>query len=47
MGRCDRRNLMSDLFFGSRLQFLIDNGRVEADGPRNRLHEYAVRLAPA
>ena len=47
MGRCDRRNLVSDLFFGSRLQLLIDNGRVESGGPRNRLREYAVCLAPA
>jgi hypothetical protein len=44
MGRCGEHNPMSDLFFSSRLQFLIDAGRVEADGPRHRLREYAVRL---
>jgi hypothetical protein len=38
---------MSDLFFASRLQSLIDAGRIEADGPRDRLRDYAVRLAAA
>jgi hypothetical protein len=38
---------MSDLFFSSRLQVLIDAGRIEADGPLYRLREYAVRLAAA
>jgi hypothetical protein len=47
MGRCGERNLMSDLFFSSRLQVLIDAGRIEADGPRHRLRAYAVRLARA
>lgn len=45
MGRCDPRNRMSDLFFSSRLQVLIDAGRVEALGRRDRLREYAVRRA--
>jgi hypothetical protein len=45
MSRCDGHNLMSDLFFCSRLQRLIDAGRIEADGRRDRLREYAVRLA--
>jgi hypothetical protein len=45
MSRCDGHNLMSDLFFSSRLQLLIDAGRIEADGSRNRLREYRVRLA--
>jgi hypothetical protein len=45
MGRCDPRNRMSDLFFASRLQVLIDTGRVEALGRRDRLREYAVRRA--
>lgn len=45
MGRCDGHNLMSDLFFSSRLQLLIDAGRIEAEGSRTRLREYAVRLA--
>ena len=47
MGRCDGHNLMSDLFFSSRLQRLIDAGRIVADGRRDRLREYAVRLARA
>jgi hypothetical protein len=47
MSRCDGHNLMSDLFFSSRLQRLIDAGRIEADGSRDRLREYAVRLAAA
>jgi hypothetical protein len=44
MSRCDRHNLVSDLFFSSRLQQLIDAGRVEADGDRSRMRDYAVRL---
>ena len=47
MGRCGERNAMSDLFFNSRLQVLIDAGRIEADGRRDRLREYSVRLASA
>lgn len=47
MGRCGERNAMSDLFLTSRLQVLIDSGRIEADGPKHRLREYAVRLAAA
>jgi hypothetical protein len=42
MGRCDKQNLTSDLFFSSRLQILIDSGRVKVDGVRNRLRGYAV-----
>jgi hypothetical protein len=45
MGRCDKHNLVSDLFFTCRLQILIDAGRIRADGVRNRLRGYAVRLA--
>jgi hypothetical protein len=45
MGRCDPRNRMSDLFFASRLQVLIEAGSVEALGRRDRLREYAVRRA--
>ena len=37
MGRCDRHNLMSDLFFSMRLQLLIDRGQIEAEGPRTNL----------
>jgi len=47
MGRCGERNAMSDLFWTSRLQVLIDSGRIEADGPRHRLREYAVRRVQA
>ncbi len=46
MARCDRRNLMSDLFMSCRLQVLIDAGLVEANTARTRLRDYAVRLAP-
>jgi hypothetical protein len=47
MSRCDGHNRMSDLFFSSRLQRLIDAGRIEADGRRHRLREYRVRLTAA
>jgi len=47
MSRCDQHNLMSDLFFAGRLQSLIDAERIEADRPRDRLRDYAVRLAAA
>lgn len=47
MGRCDGHNLMSDLFFSSRLQLLIDTRRIEVQGSRTRLRDYAVRLAAA
>ena len=45
MSRCDSHNLMSDVFFASRLQQLIDAGLVEVKGRRGQLREYAVRLA--
>lgn len=44
MGRCDGHNLMSDLFFSTRMQRMIDAARIEAEGSRTRLREYAVRL---
>ncbi|MGD8555791.1 MAG: DUF3658 domain-containing protein [Chromatiales bacterium] len=47
MSRCDGHNLMSDLFFSCRLQYLIDIGRIEADGNRSRIRDYAVRLVEA
>jgi hypothetical protein len=47
MARCDEHNLLSDLFFSSRLQSLIDAGRIGADGDRSRMRDYAVRLAKA
>ncbi len=46
MCRCDGRNATSDLFLSSRLQALIDAGRIQASGPRHRLRNYAVRLGP-
>ena len=45
MGRCDRHNLISDLFFSSRLQTLIDSEHIEANGARNGLRDYTVRVA--
>jgi hypothetical protein len=45
MSRCDGHNLLSDIFSCSRLQVLIDAGRIEVDGSRDRLRDYAVRLA--
>lgn len=43
MGRCDGRNLMSDLFFARRLEALIESGHVEASAPQGGLREFAVR----
>ena len=43
MGRCDGRNLMSDLFFARRLEALIDGGQVEASAAQGGLRDYAVR----
>ena len=45
MARCDKNNMMSDLFFFSRLRLLIDAGRIEADGSPERLLDFNVRLA--
>lgn len=45
MGSCDGHNAMSDLFFSSRLRWLIKNGIVDADGNPNRLREYSVRVS--
>jgi hypothetical protein len=47
MSRCDGHNLISDLFLSSRLQLLIDTGHIEANGRRDRLREYRVRLTAA
>lgn len=44
MGRCDGHNLMSDLFFCSRMQRMIDARTMEAEGRRTRLRDYVVRL---
>ena len=44
MSQCDGHNLMSDLFFCSRMQRLIDAGRMEVEGQRTRYGDYAVRL---
>ncbi len=46
MGSCDAGNPMSDLFFASRLRHLVESGLVEAEGPRERLRDYAVRKGP-
>ena len=43
MGRCDGRNLMSDLFFARRLEALVEGGHVEASQSQGGLREYAVR----
>jgi hypothetical protein len=45
MACCGPHNLMSDLFFASRLQSLIDAGSIQANAARTRLGEYAVQLA--
>ncbi len=46
MGRCDPPNIPSDLFFASRLQFLIDAGRIEADGPTTQAAATTPCVAP-
>ncbi len=45
MGHCDGPNLTGDGFFRTRLGFLIDARRIEANGRRARLPDYSVRLA--
>jgi Domain of unknown function (DUF1835)./Protein of unknown function. len=45
MRRCDGHNRMSDLFFASRLQEMIDAGVVEMEGKREHLAAYRVRRA--
>ena len=42
----DGRNRLSDLLLSSRLQYLVDAGRIDCEGERRRLREYRVRLAP-
>ncbi|AKZ63742.1 hypothetical protein F506_14665 [Herbaspirillum hiltneri N3] len=44
MGRVDQRNAQGDVFWSSRLQYLVDSGRIEADGERVALGAYRVRL---
>lgn len=44
MAACDPANLMSDLFFSSRLQALMIAGRIAHDKPRTTLSGYSVRL---
>jgi len=44
MSRCDGHNLMSDLFFCSRMQRMIDEGLLEADTSPTRLRDYSVRM---
>jgi hypothetical protein len=43
MRQCDGQNRMSDLFFCSRLQHLIETGRLEASGPRRCMQDHQVR----
>ncbi len=45
MGSCNGHNAMSDLFFSSRLRLLIESGIVDANGSRNRLREFSVRVS--
>lgn len=45
MGHCDGPNLMSDTFFLARLDCLIDDARIEIEGPRTAsLRDSRVRL---
>lgn len=46
-GPLDDGRARMDCFFSSRLQVLIDAGRIVAEGRRGRLRDYAVRLAAA
>ncbi|KVD66230.1 hypothetical protein WI87_30845 [Burkholderia ubonensis] len=43
MSKLDPRNGQSDAFLFSRLQQLIDDGRVVVDGPRTNMRAYRVR----
>ena len=43
MGSSDPRNPLGDMFIASRLQHLIAEGLVEADGPRTTLRDYRIR----
>ncbi|HSU06128.1 MAG TPA: DUF3658 domain-containing protein [Acetobacteraceae bacterium] len=43
MDRCDGKNRMSDLFFCTRLQRLINDGRIEASGERRLMQDHQVR----
>lgn len=47
MGACDPDNKMSDLFFSTRLQHLIESGEVEVEGDLRDLRSYRVRRAAA
>jgi hypothetical protein len=44
MGTCDPRNSLGDAFLSSRLEHLILEGYIEADGPRTALRFFNVRL---
>ncbi|MDU9007037.1 DUF3658 domain-containing protein [Sedimentitalea todarodis] len=44
MGRCNKHNLLADVFLSGRLQYLITQGVVEASGPQTSLRDYDVRL---
>lgn len=45
MGSCDGHNAMSDLFFSSRLRWLINKGIVDVNGRPKRLRDHSVRLS--
>ncbi|WP_354305394.1 DUF3658 domain-containing protein [Pedobacter sp. UYP1] len=44
MGNCDPQNGLGDAFLSSRLEPLIINGYIEADGPRTAIRLFKVRL---
>lgn len=44
MGNCDPQNGLGDAFLSSRLEHLIVNGYIEADGPRTAIRLFKVRL---
>ena len=45
MGNGDPKNVNSDIFLSSRLEYLIERGLIEADGPRTSLRSFNIRLA--
>lgn len=45
MGNCDPRNGLGDAFLSSRLEHLILEGFIEADGPRTAIRFFKVRLS--
>ena len=43
MGRCDKHNLLNDVFLSGRLQHLIAENMIEASGSQTSLRDYDVR----